>query len=126
MVSNVDLMPTLLGFCGAELPDGVQGRDLSALISTGKGNRPESIYSVGHLGYGDEWRLVVRGLDKLVVDRKLEVTHLYNLGQDPYELDNRAVDPSQELKRDELKALLRDWMRRTGDGMDQSGLKKRA
>jgi arylsulfatase A-like enzyme len=126
LVSNVDLMPTLLGFCGAELPDGVQGRDLSSLISTGQGNRPESIYSAGHLGYGDEWRLLVRGLDKLVVDRKLEVTHLYNLGQDPYELENHAEDPSQELKRDELKALLRDWMRRTGDGMDPSGLKKRA
>jgi len=126
LVSNVDLMPTLLGFCGAEIPDGVQGRDLSSLISTGQGYRPESTYSAGHLGSGDEWRLVVRGLDKLVVDRKLEVTQLYNFGQDPYELENRAEDPSQELKRDELKALLRDWMRRSGDGMDPSGLKKRA
>ena len=125
LVSNVDLMPTLLGFCGAEIPDGVQGRDLSSLISTGQGSRPESIYSVGHLDAADEWRLVVRGLDKLVVDRKLEVTHLYNLGQDAYELENRAEDPLQELKRDELKALLREWMRRTGDGMDPSGLKKR-
>jgi arylsulfatase A-like enzyme len=126
LVSNVDLMPTLLGFCGAEIPDGVQGRDLSSLIANGQGNRPESIYSAGHLGFGDEWRLMVRGLDKLVVDRKLEVTHLYNLGQDPYELENRAEDPSRELKRDELKALLQDWMRRTGDGTDPSGLKKRA
>jgi arylsulfatase A-like enzyme len=126
MVSNVDLMPTLLGFCGVETPDGVQGRDLSSLVLTGQGDRPESTYSAGHLGAGDEWRLVVRGLDKLVVDRKLEVTHLYNLGQDPYELENRVEDPSQELKRDELMALVRDWMRRTGDGMDPSGLKKRA
>ena len=126
LVSNVDVMPTLLGFCGPEIPAGVQGRDLSSLISTGQGNRPESIYSAGHLGSGDEWRMVVRGLDKLVVDRKLEVTNLYNLGQDPYEMENRAEDPSQELKRDELTALLRNWMQRTGDGMDRSGLKKRA
>lgn len=126
LVSHVDLMSTLLGLCGVEIPDGVQGRDLSSLISTGQGNRPESIYCAGGLGTGGEWRMVVRGLDKLVVDRKSEVTHLYNLGQDPYELDDRAGDPSQELKRDELKALLGDWMRRSGDGMDPSGLKKRA
>ena len=125
-ISNVDLMPTLLTFCEAQIPGGVQGRDLSSLIAKGQGERPESIYSLGHLGAGDEWRMVVQGLDKLVVDRKLEVTHLYNLGEDPFELENHADDPSQELKRDELKALLENWMRRTGDGMDASGLKKRA
>ena len=54
------------------------------------------------------------------------VTHLYNLGEDPLEMDNRARDPGLELKRNELKALLNDWMRRTGDGMDPSGLKLRA
>jgi len=124
-VSNVDLMPTLLGFCGVAIPEAVQGRDLAALISRGEGSRPESVYSAGHIGASDEWRMVVRGLDKLVVDRKLEVSHLFNLGSDPYELDNRAADSSLELKRDELKALVRDWMRRTGDGMDPSGLKKR-
>jgi len=124
-VSNVDIMPTLLGFCNVAIPEGVQGRDLSALISLGEGSRPESVYAAGHIGASDEWRMVVRGLDKLVEDRKLEVTDLFNLGTDPYELDNRAADPSLELKRDELKALVRDWMRRTGDGMDPSGLKKR-
>ena len=126
LVSTVDLMPTLLGFCGVVIPDRVQGRDLSSLIATGEGDRPESVYSAGHLGANDEWRMVVRGLDKLVVNRELNVTHLYNLGQDPSELDNRAEDAALELKRDELKALLRDWMRRSGDGMDPSGLKKRA
>jgi hypothetical protein len=70
--------------------------------------------------------MLVRGLDKLVVDREQKVTHLYNLGSDPTEMDNRAQDPTLELKRDELKALLVDWMRRTGDGLDPSGLRRRA
>ncbi len=117
LVSSVDLMPAILRFCGAEVPDNVQGLDLSA--------RRQSVYSSGRLGEPDEWRMLTRGLDKLVVDRALNVTHLFNLGLDPFELENLARDPSQDLKRDELKALLRDWMRRTGDGMDPSGLKKR-
>ena len=125
LMSNVDLMPTLLGLCGVDAPEGVQGQDLSGLIANGHGRRPESVYSQGKRGSPEEWRMVVRGLDKLVADRELNVTHLYNLGSDPFEMDNLAQDSSQDLKRDELKALLKDWMRRTGDGMDPSGLKKR-
>ena len=123
---NVDLMPTLLGFCGIETSDAGQGQNLSGWIAGGQGAHPsESIYSVGALGTGEEWRMVVRGLDKLVVDRDLNIIALYNLGQDPFEMNNLAREPSQDLKRDELKALLKDWMRRTGDGMDPSGLKRR-
>ena len=125
MVSNVDLMPTLLALCGTPVPETVQGRDLSAVIVKGEGGGQESIFAEGKLGSADEWRMVVRGLDKLVLDARLEVTHLYNLGQDPMEMENLAHEPSQELKRDELRALLKEWMRRTEDRMDASGLKKR-
>jgi arylsulfatase A-like enzyme len=125
LISSVDLMPTLLGLCGAAVPNGVQGLDLSDWIATGQGSRPESIYSVGKLGSAGEWRMVVRGLDKLVVDADLNVTYLFNLGQDPLEMENMAHDATQDLKRDELKALLKEWMRRSGDSMDPSGLKKR-
>jgi arylsulfatase A-like enzyme len=118
LLSSVDLMPALLALCKVEIPEGVQGLAAPA--------RRDSIYCSGKLGEPDEWRMVVRGLDKLVVDRGLNVTHLFNLGQDPLEMENLAREPSQDLKRDELRALLRDWMRRTGDGMDPSGLKKRA
>lgn len=117
LVSGVDLMPALLRLCGAEIPPGAQGQDFSI--------HRESIYSSGKLGQPDQWRMVVRGLDKLVVDRDLNVIHLYNLGQDPSEMENLARDGPQDLKRDELKALLKDWMRRAADGVDSSGLKKR-
>jgi arylsulfatase A-like enzyme len=119
LASNVDVAPTLLALCGMHPGDAMQGRDLLR-------EQPQSIYCVGQLGTPDEWRMVVRGLDKLVADRSRNVTHLYNLGEDPLEMDNRAQDPGAELKRNELKALLNDWMRRSGDGMDPSGLKRRA
>ncbi len=124
-VSGVDLMPTLLALAGVSVPAGVQGRDLSALILHGAGPRPESIYVQGRLGSRQEWRMVVRGLDKLVADTDLNVTHLYNLGQDPYEMDNLAANPDHRRKRDEMQAILRDWMRRTGDRILPSGLRLR-
>lgn len=125
LISSVDLMPSLLSLCGVSIPPGVQGKDLSTAIVNAAVAGQESIFIEGRLGSKDQWRTIVRGLDKLVVDGNIEVTHLYNLGRDPLEMDNLARQPSQELKRDELTALLKDWMRRTEDRMDASGLKRR-
>jgi arylsulfatase A-like enzyme len=115
LISNVDLMPTLLSLCGVQIPEAVQGRDLSGLMTRQADSRPESVFVEGRLGTAEEWRMLVRGLDKLVVNAQLEITHLYNLGQDPYEMKNFADDKTQERKKDEMKAILRDWIFRTSD-----------
>jgi arylsulfatase A-like enzyme len=119
LASSVDLAPALLALCGVDVPRSMQGRDLSEPILTGKGDPPESIYAEGRLRAQGEWRMLVRGLDKLVVNTRLEVTHLYNLGQDPYEMTNLATDGTQRRKRDELLALLRRWILRTGDRLNR-------
>jgi len=125
LMSNADYVPTLLSMAGAEIPETVQGRNLAPRILEGKGDEPDSVYAYGKLGQPDEWRMVVRGLDKLVVNAKNEITHHFNLGQDPWEQLNRADEPGYKRVRDELRAHLRNWMRKTGDRMDPSGLKIR-
>jgi len=123
--SSTDLAPTLLALAGLAPVEGMQGRDLSAHL-VGEGPRAESVYVHGRLGTLAEWRMLVRGLDKVVVDRQLRVTHLYNLGQDPYERRNLAFEPAQARRRDEMIAILRDRMRRLGDRVLPSGLKIRS
>ena len=123
--STVDVAPTMFGLSGIAAPEGVQGRDLSALLLTGAGERPESVYLEGGLSTADEWRAVVRGFDKLVVRPNLEVLHLFNLAEDPAESRDLALEPGHQLRVDELKALVRVWMRRTADGQDPSGLRRR-
>jgi arylsulfatase A-like enzyme len=125
LVSQVDLMPTLLKWCGVAVPETVQGRDLSALLQGATADRPDAIYAAGRLAQKDEWRMLVQGYDKLVADMEGNVTHLYNLAEDPYELTNLVNVSAQQLKRDALVALLRVWMKRLGDGVDASGLRKR-
>ena len=49
LVSQVDIMPTLLKWCGAAIPESVQGRDLSALIAGRPGERPDAVYAEGRL-----------------------------------------------------------------------------
>jgi arylsulfatase A-like enzyme len=108
LVSHVDLMPTLRGLIGDPPVAGVQGRDLSWLITSNRGERPEFVFAEGKIGQKDEWRMLVLGLDKLVVDAAGDVTHLFNLASDPYENKNLARDPSAELKRAQLMAIMRE------------------
>ncbi len=115
LVSNVDHMPTVLGFCGVEIPSDVQGRDLSSFMISGEGDRPQSIYCEGQLTTPEEWRMIVRGFDKLVVGRDMKVTHLFNLGQDPFEMTNLANSKASSVLQDGLLALMKRWMIRTGD-----------
>ncbi|HEY6391506.1 MAG TPA: sulfatase-like hydrolase/transferase, partial [Bryobacteraceae bacterium] len=49
-LSNVDLMPTLLGLCGVPIPNETQGQDLSTLFTGGQVPHPESVYCLGKLG----------------------------------------------------------------------------
>ncbi len=124
-ISTVDVAPTLLGLAGVDVPGDMHGRDLSRVLMSGKGERPESIYAEGRLDTADEWRMMVRGLDKLVVRPNLEVMHLFNLGEDPAEEHDLAREIGYQLKVDEMRALIRRWVMRTGDGMSPGGLRRR-
>lgn len=99
---------------------------LVTLVDAARGlQRRESIFAYGKFETPDEWRMVVRGLDKLVVNVRMEVTGLFNLGSDPTEENNLASSTSHTLLRDELLAHLRTWIRHTAFRMDPSGLKRR-
>jgi arylsulfatase A-like enzyme len=107
LASQVDIVPTLLTLCAEPSFEGLEGHDLSALLLGQKADRPESVFAEGKLGEKDEWRMLVLASDKIVVDVNGTVTHLYNLADDPYELTNLAHEPSVQLKRDQLLAILR-------------------
>jgi arylsulfatase A-like enzyme len=125
LISHADLLPTLLAWLGLAPPEGLQGRDLSALIERGQGEVPDSVYAEGRLGLPGEWRLVVRGYDKLVIHPREEATSLYNLVDDPAEENDLAHSREHELTRDSMLALAQQWMRKLGDGLDPSGLRLR-
>jgi arylsulfatase A-like enzyme len=115
LASQVDIMPTLLTLCGMEIPEGVQGRDLFGKTP------PEVAFSE----FQESWRMLVRGYDKLIAASKGEVTHFFNLADDPFELTNLLHDPAQKLSLASMKAQLQAQMQKLGDGMDPSGLRKR-
>jgi hypothetical protein len=129
LISTVDLAPTLLGLRGQPIPERVQGRDLSGLLLGRNRRLPDAVYIEGGEGTGEEWRAVIRGYDKLVMDlhgpQTEGATHLYNLAEDPMEAVDLAEEPSAQLTRDALVALIRVWQRSVNDGIDPYGLRRR-
>jgi len=104
--SNVDVMPTLLNRCGAEIPETVQGE-----ILPGPGGRPcrdhafESAWSkfgpqLQHCTiYKQDWRISVFP--------HLREGELYDLREDPFEQRNLYDDPAyRSVRRDLNEELL--------------------
>jgi len=113
LVSAVDFAPTLLSLCEAPAPRGMQGANLSNVLSRGGGSTGP-IFCEGGALHDDQWRMVVREGYKLVTDALLRPTQLFNLKADPYELENRVGSPSERHTREQLQAVLQRWEARTG------------
>lgn len=119
LFSHVDLAPTLLALCGLRVPRAMQGSDLSHLILHGEGAGPASAYfqifgpyAPGAVPAG--WR-GVRTRRYMYARFRERPWVLFDLEEDPFELNNLAEDPGAgELCR-EMEKLLAAWMRRTGD-----------
>ncbi len=128
LVNHVDIAPTTLGLCGIDVPDWMEGFDYSHR-RTGKdfevraAQEPDSAF-LQHLApreSGYAWRSVVtRDGWKYACVEKGEWL-LFNLNNDPYEQNNLAFHTGFRGKRSEMKALLLDWMEKTGDDFPVPG-----
>lgn len=143
LASHVDLVPTLLGLLGAEIPAGIQGVDLSDTIrGEASGLREEVFLEKTYHGEYDPIRAIrtrthkyvinfeSRPLLQLPTDLEASLTRqgmgddhlaerpayeLYDLVTDPAEQHNLVDDPDQVAVRDDLARRLDDFLRETGD-----------
>lgn len=122
LFNSVDVMPTLLALVGAEIPQGVQGMDLSHAALGEDGPRPDSVY-LQILGQGwphrGKWVGYWRGLrtDRWVYARWYEDgdAWLFDRENDPYEMKNLAGNPEYAAIEKQLEQRLLKWMVDTGD-----------
>ncbi len=114
----VDVMPSLLGLCGAPIPPEVQGIDLSHLFLGTPGFRPDSQIIHQHISpisYSfREWRGIITRTHTYARFRN-ESWVCYNDENDPYQLKNLNVESSGVAKRLDLEGKLRAWLDRLGD-----------
>jgi arylsulfatase A-like enzyme len=121
LIGLVDLMPTLLGLAGVEVPAGVQGANLSRLIRGGSAVGREEVYiydlvtvDQSHAQGIPEWRGV--RTDRHTYARTREGPWLlYDTGRDPHQLENLVGRPEVAGVQAVLEAAVQRWLAATGD-----------
>jgi arylsulfatase len=144
LLESVDILPTLLDFCGIPIPDRVQGRSFASLIT---GNRvaysprelvfaeniiPEVITTKSlHMPFVPGKGIPgIRHPDaKMVRSARWKLNHypgngseLYDLQNDPTEEQNLVGDARYQPIISELRSAMLDWMI-TADENDQTARK---
>lgn len=133
LLSNVDLVPTVLDLAGVESPGNLEGRNFASAFDGGEGVGRDRVFAEHHSTSG-ECRCIRTNAHKLIrnfclmpqypvpVDvggpvrpgRRPHV-ELYDLRKDPLETRNLADYPDPEALRAELDGELLAWMERVGD-----------
>lgn len=109
-----DAMATTLDLAGAKVPDDVQFRSLLPLLKGERKEQYEAIYGA----YIDLQRMVVDDDYKLILYPKVPVARLYNLAEDPQELNDLAAAPSSKPMMRKLFASLLKLQKEAGDTLD--------
>ena len=146
MVSNVDVLPTLLEATGVEIPDRIQGRSFLGHLEGSPGTPRHEIFAEkNYHGNYDPMRCVRSEEYKYIVS--LERTcrtefaefelapsrvelgrrygprrpqeELYRIAEDRHEQTNLAEDAAHAGALVEMRGILADWMRRTKDPLLQ-------
>ena len=118
LISTIDLMPTILSLCGLEVPSTCTGKDKSAAALIGRSMADESIYIEESIK--SWWRAVVKGRYKYVVysdetGSEPVPAMLFDLEQDPYEMDNLIGNATFAQVRADMQAEMDMWKQKTSD-----------
>ncbi|MDP7277858.1 MAG: sulfatase-like hydrolase/transferase [Planctomycetaceae bacterium] len=136
-VGGVDLVPTFFSFAGLELPWSMHGHDLTPLLKTpgGRWNHP-TLATYNQRKYGADtdtippnssaidpggvpwWVSLARGRFKYIRTlEKDQVEELYDLKNDPDELQNLALDPRHARRLARFRSATVEELKRTRAGM---------
>jgi arylsulfatase A-like enzyme len=107
LVSGIDLMPTCLELAGIDPVPSVDGQSIAPYLRGDTDKTCDRVFSER----GD-WCMIVKDGWKLAAERQddgLAPSLMTDLDEDPYELQNRAEDPTVSERRKELLAELASW-----------------
>ena len=111
-VSTLDLAPTFYEYAGAGAPQELQGRSLKRLLA-GEAETRDVAYSEWHVhpsrcGVGLKLRTVRTRTHKCTFDLASGTGELYDLKNDPDEMDDRFGDPGCAKVKKELEDMMRE------------------
>ena len=108
LVSSVDILPTLLDMMDVPAPAGVEGRSFAPLLTGDAKEHRQAVFcnsmEKNLTAVTDTWKYVLNWNPR-------DLDELYDLGQDPGELDNLAYDQAHAGVVKEMQGRLADWLR---------------
>lgn len=122
LVSQMDIMPTLLDFAGIDIPETMQGVSFKPVLEEENASVRENVmvsfnrFAINHDQFGSFYpiRCMFDGRYKLVINL-LDGDELYDLQDDPGEISNRVDDPALAAVRDWLHDAILNEMDRSRD-----------
>jgi arylsulfatase A-like enzyme len=109
-----DLFPTFCNLAGIEIPADLDGVSLHGIIKGEKSGVRDRLM----LAYRDYQRSVRDSAWKLIRYPKIDRTMLFDLANDPHEINNLANDPAFAAKVEELMEQLKKEQTKNGDLID--------
>jgi len=106
-----DLYSTICDFAGIKTPDGIDSQGLNSIMNGQVASIRESLF----LPFQDNQRAVSNGKWKLHIYPKINHRLLFDLSNDPHELNNLAADPAHKADAERMQALMESWRKRLGD-----------
>lgn len=108
-----DIMPTTLELAGATIPPEVQFKSLLPAMQ-GRGGAYDAVYG----GYLNLQRMITADGWKMLLYTKIQKVLLYNLKNDPQEMNDLSEDKAYEAVKKKLFAKLLMLQTETGDTLD--------
>ena len=112
----LDVFPTLCELTGVATPPTVEGRSIAAAFGRPRARLRDSLFfayrSFQRAVRTDEWKLIRYNAGGR------ENTQLFNIESDPWEITNLVGETRHAARLKEMKALLKDWMKKVDDPLD--------
>jgi arylsulfatase A-like enzyme len=109
IIEHVDIVPTILDYCGVQKPPFMQGRSLRSLLEGDEYAARSSAFMEVRQPLVSGWK-AVRTLDYLYIKDSRRREQLYLLADDPHQLTNAAADPARaDALAEARNELLTRW-----------------
>lgn len=109
-MSNTDVLPTLMGLAGLPVPQDIDGRDIRQVMQA---DTAHPVYAYAYAEHPEYHNMAIyEGDFKFLYYPQIERTELYNVQDDPHEMDDLAAVPTrleqlEDLKTAAAKALMK-------------------
>jgi arylsulfatase A-like enzyme len=122
LINTPDLMPTLLGLCGLNIPVTVEGEDKSAIMRGKAKDKTDAVLIASYHPFG-QWPLSQGGKEYRGVRTK-RYTYVRDLSgpwllfdnlEDPFQLKNLVSEPSSAKIREQLEGQLSQLLKKSND-----------